>query len=117
MAKGKGNGMSEVKVEINGINFDVKEIKPDKIYALETEYMLKPEQAESILNVWQQVTGAKAMLLDCLKIEESVQRVRELHRPVPCTDDDGCCQICDYCGYMYPCVTIKVLDGEQNEPT
>ena len=47
------------------------------------------------------------------ELEGSVKRVRELHEPVPCTDEGECCQICDYCGYVYPCMTIEALDGEQ----
>ena len=44
---------------------------------------------------------------------EAIQRVRELHEQVPCTEDGECCQICDYCGVVYPCPTIKALKGER----
>jgi hypothetical protein len=43
----------------------------------------------------------------------AIERVRDLHEEVPCTEEGECCQICDYCGVVYPCPTIKALDGEQ----
>ena len=107
MASRKGTGVSEVKMEINGVGFNVKEIKPDKLYVLQTEYMLKPEQAKAILDVWQQVTGAKAMLLDRVKIEEAIQRVRELLKK---WDEDGMA-----CGCFDVAIAdlTTALDGEQ----
>jgi hypothetical protein len=41
-----------------------------------------------------------------LKQSKSIQRIRELHKG----DPDN---ICTQCGYLYPCLTIEALDGEQ----
>jgi hypothetical protein len=50
----------------------------------------------------------------------AVKRVRELHKPVTPTNDEAYCAVCcdggDYCDLtIYPCETIKALDGEQSD--
>jgi len=44
------------------------------------------------------------------ELESSIQRVRELHAR---EEDAESYEICDYCCMLYPCPTIKALDGEQ----
>jgi len=58
-------------------------------------------------------TAIQYMTLNNEKLE-ALQRVHKLHKEVPCTEAGECCQICDYCGYVYPCATIKALDGKQD---
>lgn len=43
------------------------------------------------------------------KQDEAVDRVRELHKPV---ENTGLTE-CDGCKWIYPCETIKALDGEK----
>ena len=63
--------------------------------------------------------------IDLLMQKKSVQRVRELHKEVDgntsvCGDPDCCGEyienymVCGHCYDDYPCMTIKVLDGEKN---
>jgi len=40
---------------------------------------------------------------------EAIERVRELHAR---EEDAESYEICDYCCMLYPCPTIKALDGE-----
>lgn len=57
------------------------------------------------------------MLTEIQRLEEAIQRVRELHKPCDCRDDypllDGVCNVCMDCDEQHPCPTIKALDGEQ----
>lgn len=53
--------------------------------------------------------------------QEAIERVRELHKPVEASTERGMRQICQECwdiagerlAAVYPCPTIKALDGEQ----
>jgi hypothetical protein len=51
-------------------------------------------------------------------LKASIQRVRELHKPKELYNPVKGWQICSSCfndlePYLYPCPTIKALDGEQ----
>jgi hypothetical protein len=46
------------------------------------------------------------------QLTAQIQRVRELHPPQDAGDPEGFLW-CVPCREMYPCPTIKVLDGEQ----
>jgi hypothetical protein len=43
-------------------------------------------------------------------LTDAIERVRELHAR---EEDAESYEICDYCCMLYPCPTIKALDGEQ----
>lgn len=43
-------------------------------------------------------------------LEKSIQRVRDLHRPVTLGEAGV---FCEHCDQDHPCITIKALDGEQ----
>ena len=43
-----------------------------------------------------------------LEAREAIQRVRELH-----IQESEITTFCKECSFMYPCDTIKALDGEQ----
>jgi hypothetical protein len=52
--------------------------------------------------------------LEIYALDATIQRVRELHRYLPCNCGDGICTgFCEVCDDEYPCPTIKALDGEQ----
>ena len=53
--------------------------------------------------------------LEIRYLDESIQRVRELHKPVEVGIDygDNYGDLgCPVCNELYPCSTIKALDGE-----
>jgi hypothetical protein len=57
-------------------------------------------------------------LAELNEAKEAIQRVRELHSPIPHPYQEEF-QLCSHCGnevdgsWIYPCPTIKALDGEQ----
>jgi len=102
-----------VKTILNGMEFSVKEIEANKVYALETEHYLRPDEVEAILKAWQESTLSKAVLLDRIQVSQAIQRVRELHKPGSAYLDDQ--PMCIHCRTVeFPCPTIKALDGEQD---
>ena len=57
------------------------------------------------------VSKVMALIHDLITAQSAIQRVRELH--TKSVVNDGFPSQCTLCGYEYPCVTIKALDGEQ----
>lgn len=75
--------------------------------------------------MWQSVLAQATVMTErVIALDESVKRVRELHKEIDANDsvcgDPDCCgeyiegwTVCQECYCDYPCKTIKVLDGEQ----
>ena len=53
-----------------------------------------------------------SMALTISDLDDAIERVRELHSREE-EEDAESYEICDYCCMLYPCPTIKALDGEQ----
>lgn len=54
----------------------------------------------------------EAIRIHWLAQNKVLTRIRELHSPVDAGDPDGYLW-CGVCRQMYPCLTIKALDGEK----
>ena len=67
-----------------------------------------------IYSPWSQIA---AMAEAEIRLRESaMQRVQELHHPVP--QQAGVPSghpVCDGCGFIYPCATIRALDGGESD--
>lgn len=51
----------------------------------------------------------KQIILDAMILRQAVQRVRELHNEEQVDEDK---YVCSYDNNIYPCPTIKALDGD-----
>lgn len=71
------------------------------------EYLVK-ELLDAYVKNWDGIADESVKAMKSLVVaNETIQRVRELHKPFSKSE-----VICDCCACIYPCPTIKALDGE-----
>ena len=62
------------------------------------------------VGLWKLIKASNKMMIESeltvIKKQEAIERVRDLHYEYPDTGD------CAGCNHIYPCPTIKALDGE-----
>ena len=42
---------------------------------------------------------------------DRLERIRQLHQPLNQGAAPELCEICEQCGYLYPCPTLQIVDG------
>lgn len=99
------------------------QIEKDKTYVIEIDHIVSEEHVRSVIKTFKESTGSNAIVLHGARIarvaseaEEAIERVRELHKPIEIGVDYGDnygALGCPICNELYPCATIKALDGEQ----
>lgn len=105
------------------------QIEKDKTYVLEVDHVISNNQVREIIQTFKESTGSNLIVLSGSRLarvaneaEETLERVRNLHKP---TEDGRSCVECSriIClgtpnglgGIQYPCLTIAMLDGFANE--
>jgi hypothetical protein len=101
------------------------QIEKDKTYVLEVDHVVSNEQVREIIQKFKESTGSNVIVLNGARLarvaseaEEAIERVRKIHTPF-WLDEPHCSECHSYEvdeNYaLYPCPTIKALDGETDE--
>lgn len=102
------------------------QIERDKTYVLEVDHGISNNQVREIIQTFKESTGSNLIVLSGSRLarvaneaEETLERVRELHKPtkysakpLPLTGCYECTDIADTV-VEYPCSTIQALDGDK----
>lgn len=93
-------------------------IERGKTYVIEVDTHLTLEQMKEVERNWFNSTESGCVILQGARVgrvatkdEEAIDRVYELHAPI--ASETGS-KICFNCLKIYPCDTVKILDGRVN---